>query len=102
MSAAEIIKELPKLTEADRRELFGKLMELVQRDEEIAACNHSAAEGAAQVDRLEDAGSPYRVVDLRQRGVSEAQAADLRARLKTFAEDWDRPDASVYDEDPAR
>ena len=41
-------------------------------------------------------------VDLRERGIQEAQAADLRARLKTFAEDWDRPEAAIYDEDPTR
>ena len=41
-------------------------------------------------------------VDLAKRGIQEAQAADLRARLKTFAEDWDRPEAAIYDEDPAR
>ena len=38
------------------------------------------------------------VVDLRERGIDEAQAADLRTRLKTFAEDWDRPEAAIYDE----
>lgn len=36
-------------------------------------------------------------VDLRARGIGEAQAADLRARLRPFAEDWDRPEMSVYD-----
>ena len=36
-------------------------------------------------------------IDLRARGIGEAQAADLRWRLKTFAEDWDRPDMDVYD-----
>jgi hypothetical protein len=41
-------------------------------------------------------------VDLRARGIDEAQAADLRARLKTFAEDWERPEANIYDKDPAR
>jgi hypothetical protein len=41
-------------------------------------------------------------VDLQARGIEPTQAADLRARLKTFAEDWDRPEASIYDEDPAR
>ncbi len=37
--------------------------------------------------------------NLRDRGIEESQAADLRARLKTFAEDWDRPEMDVYDED---
>jgi hypothetical protein len=41
-------------------------------------------------------------VDLRARGIDETQAAELRARLKTFAEDWERPEASIYDQDPAR
>jgi hypothetical protein len=41
-------------------------------------------------------------VDLRSHGIDEAQAGDLRARLKTFAEDWDRPETAIYDEDPAR
>lgn len=41
-------------------------------------------------------------VDLRARGMDEAKATDLRARLKTFAEDWDRPEMGVYDEIPAR
>jgi hypothetical protein len=37
-------------------------------------------------------------VDLRQRGISEAQAAELRGRLRSFAGDWDRPEMDVYDE----
>ncbi len=36
-------------------------------------------------------------VDLAERGIDEAQAADLRQRLKTFAADWDRPEMDVYD-----
>jgi len=38
-------------------------------------------------------------VDLRARGIGEAQAADLRARLKTMAEDWNRPEMDIYDAD---
>jgi hypothetical protein len=40
--------------------------------------------------------------DLRACGIDENQAADLRARLKTFAEDWNRPEADIYDENPPR
>ena len=40
--------------------------------------------------------------DLPVRGIDEIQAAELRARLKTFAEDWERPEADIYDKDPAR
>lgn len=36
-------------------------------------------------------------VDLRSRGIGPEQAADLRGRLKSFAEDWDRPDMDAYD-----
>jgi hypothetical protein len=36
-------------------------------------------------------------VDLRSRGIDEKQAADLRARLALFAEDWNSPEMSVYD-----
>jgi hypothetical protein len=36
-------------------------------------------------------------VDLAARGIHEDQAADLRRRLGTFAEDWDRPEMDVYD-----
>ena len=41
-------------------------------------------------------------IDLGSRGIDESQAADLRARLNTFAEDWSRPEADIYDEDPPR
>lgn len=41
-------------------------------------------------------------VDLRERGIDESQAADLRRRLARFAEDWDRPEMTVYDELPPR
>jgi len=39
MSAAEIIKELPKLTEAERREVRRKLAELAAENEDIALSN---------------------------------------------------------------
>jgi hypothetical protein len=45
---------------------------------------------------------PAEPVDLRERGIDEAQAADLRHRLAQFAEDWDRPEMAAYDELPAR
>jgi hypothetical protein len=37
-------------------------------------------------------------IDLRSRGMDEQEAADLRARLTTFAEDWDNPEMSAYDD----
>lgn len=36
-------------------------------------------------------------IDLQTRGIDEAQAADLRARLATFAEDWGSPEMKIYD-----
>lgn len=36
-------------------------------------------------------------VDLPSRGIDQAQAADLRARLRSFVEDWERPDMEAYD-----
>jgi len=36
-------------------------------------------------------------VDLAERGINERHAADLQCRLKTFAEDWDRPEMDIYD-----
>lgn len=36
-------------------------------------------------------------VNLAARGIDEEQAADLRARLTTFAEEWDSPEMDVYD-----
>lgn len=37
-------------------------------------------------------------VDLRQRGIDEAQAAELRAQLGTFAEEWNSPEMTMYDD----
>ena len=38
------------------------------------------------------------LIDLRDRNISEDQAADLRAHLATFAEDWDHPDMDIYND----
>lgn len=45
---------------------------------------------------------PAAAVDLRARGISELEAADLRRRLAVFASDWDRPEMDLYDELPPR
>ena len=37
-------------------------------------------------------------IDLRARGIGESQAVELRARLAVFAEDWDSPEMSIYDD----
>jgi hypothetical protein len=41
-------------------------------------------------------------VNLRKQGIDTAQAAELRDRLATFAEDWDSPEMAVYDHYNAR
>ena len=38
------------------------------------------------------------LIDLRARGIDEAQAAELCARLATFTEDWESPEMSIYDD----
>ncbi len=35
---------------------------------------------------------------MRARGIDEAHAAELRARLATFVEDWDSPEMDVYND----
>jgi hypothetical protein len=36
-------------------------------------------------------------VALTERGIDEPDAANLQARLATFAEDWERPEMGAYD-----
>ncbi len=93
MSATEIIKELSRLSQAEQQAVLDKLFELVRRN---------TREKTVEPDRVEEISAAYHAVDLRNRGINETQAADLRSRLKTFAEDWDLPEAAIYDEDPAR
>jgi len=38
------------------------------------------------------------VIDLAARGIDHAQAADLRARLQTFAAAWDNPALDIYND----
>jgi hypothetical protein len=37
-------------------------------------------------------------IDLRERGIDETQATELRTRLETFAEQWDSEEMSLYDD----
>ena len=54
MSAAQIIAELPRLTEAERRAVREKLLELAAENQDIEACNQAALDGALMLDRMED------------------------------------------------
>ena len=89
MSANEIEAVLPSLSEPQRRralEIKGAIEALQAELEKIISKPESKAIG----------------INLRERGISEEHAAEIRARLKSFAEDWDRPEAAVYDEAPTR
>ena len=54
MSATEIIKELPKLSEPDRRAIREVLLEIANENPDIALCNQAALEGAQVLDRMEE------------------------------------------------
>ena len=54
MSAAQIIAELPKLSEAERRAVRQKLLELAAENSDVELCNQSALEGAQMLDRMEE------------------------------------------------
>lgn len=54
MSAAQIIQELPKLSEAERRAVRQKLVELAAENRDIEMCNEAALEGAQMLDRVEE------------------------------------------------
>jgi len=53
VSASEIIRELPKLTEAERRAIRVGLPEIANQDPDVALSNQSALEGALMLDRLD-------------------------------------------------
>ena len=57
------------------------------------------AEGARVIVTLVRPQAP---VDLAERGINREQATGLRCRLAAFAEDWDRPEMSAYDDLPSR
>ena len=40
---------------------------------------------------------PSNEIELRAHGIDQAEAAELRARLTSFAEDWNQPEMDVYD-----
>jgi hypothetical protein len=54
MSAAEILNELPKLTEAERRAVRQRLLELAEQNEAVALSDQAALDGAMMLDRMED------------------------------------------------
>jgi hypothetical protein len=89
MSAAETKKAFEGLSE----EQLQRAADLQTRIEALKA-ELEAVLGQSEAQKA--------VVDLPSRGIDETQASDLRARLKTFSEDWDRPETAVYDQSPPR
>ena len=55
VSASEIIKELPKLSETERRAIREGLLEIANQDPDVALCNQAALKSALMVDRMENA-----------------------------------------------
>jgi hypothetical protein len=54
VTATDIINELPKLTDAERRAVREKLSELAAQNEDIALCNQAALDGALMLDGMEE------------------------------------------------
>ena len=55
MSATETINALPKLTEAERRAVRQKLLDLAAQSDNMDLCNQAGLEGAQMLDRMEEA-----------------------------------------------
>src|SRR6266487_1226204 len=53
MSAAEIIAELPKLTEPERRAVCRRLLELAAENDDYALADASLVEACQHLDRME-------------------------------------------------
>lgn len=64
---------------------------VLQLPDNVSPGNHRVR---IEIDPIEKSSEIYLVA----RGIDERHAGDLRDRLGAFAEDWDRPEAGVYDE----
>lgn len=60
-----------------------------------AAARALIADAMRQETQGSAGGRGVRLVDY---GIGPAQAVELRARLATFAEEWERPEMDVYDD----
>jgi hypothetical protein len=72
-----------------------KSIEGIYRDGKIELSERPAEPKEARV--IVTFLAPDGPVDLQSRGLSIEMAADLRSRLRAFAQDWERPDMDVYD-----
>ena len=73
MSAAEIISELPKLTQAELRLVRQRLLELAAQNPDIELCDQAALEGAMMLDRIQDEGAPLNPREACTRRVASAR-----------------------------
>jgi hypothetical protein len=53
MSFSEILKEIPKLSLTERREIFLQVLSLEPEEEDLAICDHAASEGFSMLDLME-------------------------------------------------
>ena len=53
MSFAQILKELPKLSALERREIFMQVLSLELEVDDLAVCDHVAMEGFALLEEME-------------------------------------------------
>jgi hypothetical protein len=86
---------LPYPERPQRRFVVFKSVEGIYRDGQIVLLEtpDDIEEARVIVTFLPASGA----VNLRERGIDESQAADLRLRLRAFTDDWDRPEMSAYD-----
>jgi hypothetical protein len=81
-------------------EVMGKSVEGVYRNGRVELVESlTDAEGSRVIVTWVHPAEP---IDLRERAIDEDRAADLRRRLASFTEDWDRPEMAVYDDLPPR
>ena len=52
---------------------------------------------STKIDSFIDEEPKIECINLQSRGINPEQAANLRARLQSFAEDWNCPEMDVYD-----
>lgn len=55
MSFAQILDEIPKLSFAERRELFLQVLSLEPEADDLVLCDHIAMEGFAMLEEMEAA-----------------------------------------------
>lgn len=81
---------------------MSSIIDQIKPDTAATIATEAQARGVSVDDYLKSLLARPNGIDLTARGIDETQAEDLIARLKTFAEDWNRPEADIYDEDPPR